>query len=633
MIVILISGVATAINLLIAAASLYFSRAPGWRHYRTFALVSLILGLYALNDLWFNSTGAIGPTRIVFSTINFFFAGCASSLLLVFNRQQSQTPLSRLDKILLLILMSFAVMVLIPGVGVNGSSLVEVSSVDIIYQMPNVTAIGKLSMALDMTCLLVTMYRYSRAAIRGEKGAWLNAIGTGLFVLFSFEEAAVAAQLLNWPFLLDCGVASMVMLVAVDLSSKVSRNSREINDLNKDLERRVIKYSEELASTQEELFVAERQVALEQLAAGIGHEINNPLASVGGNLEFLRDTFAGCKELEEEVEAVHEALDGVRRIRQIVCDLTVSALKNDSDKVYCNPADAIGVAIRLVAPEYRSKVGFSVDLCCESWVRIDESGLVQVLLNLFTNAAQSVEATNKSGSPVEIRCWLTGGQMRIDVTDCGTGIDQQIAHRIFDPLFTTKEVGVGTGLGLYVSKSIIKSSGGELLLSESDSEGTTMSILLHLASPHDTQLTSQLVPGGTDDLEEPDDLSRVRVYLIDDDAMVTRAMQRMARGLNFSVETDSEIALEHLLAGHHYDLILCDLMMPKMTGMELYRQCESQIPGLCENFVFITGGAVTGDAQDFVESPGIRVLAKPLSLSTLRKAVAQAKSSQSSVSR
>ncbi len=619
-VIILGSGIAVAINLMIAGTSFYFSRVPGWRYYRTFGIICLMLALYAFNDIWFVATDTVGNLREIISTINLVLAVSVAGLLLVFNRQQSNEALSRNDKVLLSTLACFAVVDLIPGIGVDGHSLVEVSSVNIVYQIPNMTYVGQLSMALGLLCVLVVVFRYWSAAMRGEKGAWLNTIGVFLFVLFALEEALVASQVLNWPFLLDWGFASMVLLVAVDLSTKVSRNSLEINELNKDLERRVLKHSEELASTQERLFVAERQVALEQLAAGIGHEVNNPLASIGGNLEFLRDRVRDSAGMEEEIEALDEALDGVQRIHQIVCDLTLSALDENSDTEVCNPADAIAVAIRLVDPEYRILVGFSVALDCESLVRVGESKLTQVLLNLLTNAVHAVEAGERANTPVEIHCRPLGDRLQIDVKDSGAGVDSELVHRIFDPLFTTKEVGKGTGLGLYVSRSIIESTGGELVLSKSDSEGTTMSIVLRLADPDEAKVLSRgaVVDGVLRASSE------VRIYLIDDEVMMTKAIQRMARGHLFEIENDSQAALKHLLDGNQYDLILCDLMMPTMTGMELYRRCVEEKPELRDRFVFVTGGAVTSEAQAFVDSPGIRVFAKPMPKATLLKVIAEA---------
>ena len=253
-------------------------------------------------------------------------------------------------------------------------------------------------------------------------------------------------------------------------------------------------------------------------------------------------------------------------------------------------------------------------------MRVGESKLTQVLLNLLTNAVHAVEASKRANTPVEVRCRLTGERLQIDVSDSGTGVDSELVHRIFDPLFTTKEVGKGTGLGLYVSRSIIESTGGKLVLSKSDSEGTTMSIVLRLADPDE----AAVAPRGAAADGVLGDLSEVRIYLIDDEVMMTRAVQRMARGHTFKIENDSQAALKHLLDGNQYDLILCDLMMPSMTGMELYRRCVEEKPELRDRFVFVTGGAVTSEAQRFVDSPGIRVLTKPVPKATLLKVIADA---------
>ena len=146
-----------------------------------------------------------------------------------------------------------------------------------------------------------------------------------------------------------------------------------------------------------------------------------------------------------------------------------------------------------------------------------------------------------------------------------------------------------------------------------------MSVVLRLAKPDEVIESQRTAVAG-----ELGTTSDVRIYLIDDEVMMTKAMQRMARGHDFKIENDSQAALEHLLDGNQYDLILCDLMMPTMTGMELYRRCVKEKPELADRFVFVTGGAVTSEAQKFVDAPAIRVLVKPVPKATLLKVIADA---------
>lgn len=619
MVMMAVSVIAATINLLVAATTWYFSRVPGWKYYRTFSLVCLMLCIYALNSVWFVAADSIGFDRAWRTQLGLFLAIAASGLLILFNRQQSGLDLTIYDKVTIAVLVCFGIVVVIPGVAIDGYDIVN--SVGIRYQIPRMTMVGNWAIVLALLCMLTVVYRYLRAAIRGEPGAWINTFGFSMFVLFAMEEALVAARVLNWPFLLDWGFATMVLMVAVDLSAKVARNSREIGELNNDLVRRVEKYSAELANTQEELFVAERQVAIEQLAGGIGHDINNPLGSIGGNLAYLRDRIAGEEGLEEEEEAIDEAIEGVQRIHRIVSDLTLPSHGDNSEDEIVDPRRAIELAIRLVAPEYRANTVFSVSVSSTMWAEISESKLTQVLLNLLTNAVHAVEAAGDSVSPVEIRCSHQEAELRIEVSDKGGGVDEDLARRIFDPLFTTKTIGKGTGLGLYVSRSIVESVGGSLALAQSSSEGTTMQVSLRAIEPDKSAVVLSNPRVGTTELAE---VEGVRVYLIDDEAMVARAIQRMARKHHFVIESDSEMALEHLLEGHNYDLILCDLMMPRLTGMELYRRLIGARPELRERIVFITGGAVTSDAQAFVELPQITVLTKPLRMPTLLKTIAKA---------
>jgi CheY-like chemotaxis protein len=204
----------------------------------------------------------------------------------------------------------------------------------------------------------------------------------------------------------------------------------------------------------------------------------------------------------------------------------------------------------------------------------------------------------------------------VEVRDSGAGIDPEIARRAFEPFFTTKPVGVGTGLGLFICRNIVVAAGGTIGIEPGATGGTVVAVALPPAS--DGPAAGALPSTGAVAPPAP----RGRILIVDDEPAIRAAVQRMLRR-EHDVEQASNArhALEQLQSGERFDAIVCDLMMPSTTGMELHAELTRLGPDQARRMIFMTGGAFTPEARRFVEGCESEVLEKPLDAERLRAAV------------
>jgi CheY-like chemotaxis protein len=235
-------------------------------------------------------------------------------------------------------------------------------------------------------------------------------------------------------------------------------------------------------------------------------------------------------------------------------------------------------------------------------------------LNLLINAAQAIPEGEPALHVVRASIGMhPDGRVRVEVADDGAGIPPEVRARIFDPFFTTKPVGVGTGLGLSICHGIVAGLGGEIAVEGEPGKGTVFRVLLP-AAPAAVEAEPTPLP--------PVPLRRARVLVVDDEPLVRRAVQRILSPPH-EVETraNGREALAALEGEGGFDLVLCDLMMPEMSGMELHGLLAEREPALASRFVFLTGGAFTPGARDFLSRvPNARV-EKPFEPAALRELV------------
>lgn len=343
----------------------------------------------------------------------------------------------------------------------------------------------------------------------------------------------------------------------------------------------------------------ERLVTTGTLAAGVGHEINNPLTYTLANLDMaleeVRELSGGSpsSRMREIGELIAEAREGGERIRKIVRGLRAFA-RDEAEVVPTELRDAIEISVNMAMHELRQRATLVSELDPVPAVLADESRLSQVIVNLLVNAGQSFHASDPSRNRIWIRTRATAGAVILEVEDNGPGIRPEVLPRIFDPFFTTKPVGQGTGLGLAICQSVITSIGGELRCQTRLGEGTLFRVQLPVAPTQPlggTQASAMRKSKGP----------RGQVLLVDDEETIIRAMTRLlSREHDVTSFTDPRDAVARLVQGPAFDVVFCDLMMPHMTGMDLFRTVEAARPEVAQRFVFVTGGVSEDLVRDFL---------------------------------
>lgn len=372
------------------------------------------------------------------------------------------------------------------------------------------------------------------------------------------------------------------------------------------------------------LQIAERMFSLGTLAAGVGHEINNPLAFLSSNLSYVLEVFENLhdapldpQQREELVQALRESRQGADRIRRIVQDLqTFSRSGQEGATGPIDAGEAAAFALRMCEKEIRHRAGVIAEIAPECTVRADESRLGQVLVNLLMNAAQAIPEGASERHTIKLRCFRSDSDVVLEVEDTGCGIPASHLSRIFEPFFTTKDVGKGTGLGLSVSHGLVTAMGGKLTARSTVGHGSCFRI--ELPALQQEPRRAARAPNDAD----KQTVRRARILVIDDEPMIGHSMRRvLARDHEVVQKTSAEDALRAIRGGERFDVIFCDLMMPKVTGMDLYAELSRTDPDCATRMIFMTGGVFTAGAQTFADSAGGRLLVKPVEPGAMREAI------------
>lgn len=386
----------------------------------------------------------------------------------------------------------------------------------------------------------------------------------------------------------------------------------------------VVRDVTEQKKLQSQLLVSDRMASVGTLAAGVAHEVNNPLAAIIANLDYiteqrgrLLDTESPIREYRSflsEIEApLQDAAEAARRVRLIVRDLKVfSRSPEEEPRGPISVVTVLDSAVRMAWNELRHRARLVKDYGPVPPVEVNEARLVQVFLNLLVNSTQALPEGCAEQNRVSISTRAAGDRVIVEVSDTGAGIPPAIIGRIFDPFFTTKAAGVGSGLGLAICQRLVTDMGGELDARSEMGKGTTFRVSLPIARQQSTQEAAaprQLPANGR----------RGKILVVDDEDLILRAVQRILSKEHDVVATSSaRDALAMCSKGEHFDLIMCDLMMPDMTGMDLYLELVRVAPAQAEHMVFLTGGAFTPKARDFLAITPVEHLEKPFEPSNLR---------------
>ena len=373
---------------------------------------------------------------------------------------------------------------------------------------------------------------------------------------------------------------------------------------------------------QQQLLLADRLVSIGTLAAGVAHEINNPLMYVMTNLDLVSrqlDGTAPGSALDESqrarlLRALSQAREGSERVRQIVRDLRTFSRGDDDRRGPVHVTQVVNSAIDIAHNELRHRARLRREYETVPPVEANEARLGQVFVNLLVNAAQSIGEDSPAEAnevSVTVRWDAARERVAVSVQDTGRGIAREQLARVFDPFFTTKSVGEGTGLGLSICHGIVKGLGGDIEVESTMGVGTTFRVLLPAATSAPAPRRVTTPPMGVS--------RRVRVLVVDDEANLRSSLAQIL-AIEHEVEDfgSARAVVARVREGARWDVILCDLMMPDMNGMELFAVLEREAPEMARRTVFLTGGAFTPRAQEFLARVPNPRLEKPFEIDALR---------------
>jgi two-component system cell cycle sensor histidine kinase/response regulator CckA len=364
------------------------------------------------------------------------------------------------------------------------------------------------------------------------------------------------------------------------------------------------------------LAASDRLASLGVLAAGVAHEINNPLAFLQTNVVLLADRL-GSNDDPEVAAMLRDVREGATRIAALVRDLRSFARPDVEQMSAVDVRDVIESCARMARNEIASRARLVMSIGDVPPVAASASRLGQVILNLLINAAQSIPDGNPAENEVKITaCRAASGRVVIEVSDTGIGIAPDVLGHVFDPFFTTKPLGSGTGLGLSICHGIVKGFGGDITVESRVGHGSTFRVELPAWSSsrksHDPKRDTQSVP-----------LKGLRILVVDDERAMGESLRLLlSRDHDVIALTSAREALARIETGFRCDVLLCDLMMPDVTGMDFYDTLSRDFPDLASRMVFLTGGAFTPSSQQFLERVPNPRLEKPFELDALHAALA-----------
>ncbi len=364
------------------------------------------------------------------------------------------------------------------------------------------------------------------------------------------------------------------------------------------------------------------------LSAGIAHEINNPIAWILANLNFIKAQVntlyedavpAQKKEMSKFESIINESIDGAARISSIVHDLKGFARVNEVEIKPINLHDTLNAVINMASPSFKFRAKIEKNFTDSLPKLMVSSGKShQVFLNLIMNAAQAIPENNLENNKISITTQREGDFIRVDICDTGSGIAPENLPRIFEPFFTTKKVGQGTGLGLSICHDIIYKLGGKIMVKSVVGKGSTFSVYFPMQLATQEKKKQEVKKNILN-------IKRKRILIIDDEENLLKSFKRLLEDKHdVTIATSGASAMQLLAKNENeFDVLLVDIMMPEMSGADVYRKIGEKYPALLKSIIFMSGGAYTPELKNFLETVKNPHLDKPFQKEELDAAIAK----------
>lgn len=366
----------------------------------------------------------------------------------------------------------------------------------------------------------------------------------------------------------------------------------------------------EQADQRNRMVANSRLVAVGEMAAGVAHELNNPLTAVLGFSQLALKQMVDPV-LRKDLESIASEAE---RAGQIVDNLLGFARSHAGRGDRFDAAASLQKVLDL--REYECRVN-NIDVVTyldpdTPITRADAHRMEQVFLNLIGNAIHAISEGAGRGN-ITVGLVAIDGLIRISITDDGPGIPEDVLPHIFEQFYTTKPVGKGTGLGLHICQEIVRDHGGEIRVESHSRRGTTFVVEIPVVEVQEPEEQEPSKP------EEPKSFTMLKVLAVDDEPVITDLLSRILTGLGHEADIASDGAEAlRMINLSDYDAILLDVKMPGLGGPEVLRCIDGLRPELAERVMFITGDTVSPRTQTFLQNQEVDVLPKPFSLEELR---------------
>jgi signal transduction histidine kinase len=362
----------------------------------------------------------------------------------------------------------------------------------------------------------------------------------------------------------------------------------------------------ELTSTQRQLVHKERLAAIGQLCAGLAHEINTPATYALLDLRFLLARRAVTE--PDLADVLNNVREGVEHIASITRELRAFSRSDEGRFEDVDLNEVVARALRIANRPLHLQADIVIRRGEGPCVRGDAGQLVQVVVVLLLNATQALDARRRAENVILVTTERRGDEVVLRVSDNGVGIHPDHLDRIFEPFFTTKAAWSGTGLGLSVGRRIVENHRGTLRVETELSVGASFEVALPAAPSARAEAPRDPVPSGV----RP---RRLRLLVVDDDPHLLAACRRwLARRYDVETACGGAAGIAALEESAAFDAVLCDVMMPGVSGLDLHRIVGKRWPSLSDRVVFMTGGVFADEAQRALDATGRPCLAKPFDL-------------------